>query len=166
MRHCAFVSFWRNVALATIVMTVGATVARAGGQPILRVNGGGTGLFIDPSVTPTDMGLTTNFSVGLSAYADGTAVGHFTCVVPRIVVVDGYYDSASYDSGTGLVTASGTGILYFPTFDPIPVCFTNTFIEGGPGVGVFTLSETSGFFPNYPNDVDSEVVIKGTIAVR
>jgi hypothetical protein len=102
----------------------------------VHVNGGGTGLFIDPSITPTDLGLTTNFAVGLKVHSDGSATGHFTCLIPGIVVIDGSYDAASYDSGTGIVTASGTATIYFPTGDPIPVDFTNTFSAGGPGVGV------------------------------
>jgi hypothetical protein len=160
--------FW-----AAVLMTAGAlslaypNLAPASDPAIVaQVNGGGTGLFIDPSVTPTDLGLFTNFSVGLTVYSDGSAKGHFTCLIPKIVVVDGHYDSATYDSDTGIVTASGIGILYFPTFDPIPVDFTNTFTEGGPGVGVFTLSETSGYFPNYPDDVDTEVVIVGKITIH
>jgi hypothetical protein len=153
------------VAAAALLLVCDPPPAAAG-PPVLNVDGGGTGLFIDPSVTPTDLGLTTNFAVGLSMYADGSAEGHFTCLIPGIVVVDGRYDEASYDSDTGIVTASGVGILYFPTFDPIPVLFTNTFIEGGPGVGVFTLSETSGYFPTYPTDVDTEVVIKGKITIH
>ena len=148
-------------AIAVSATPATALVARA-----VHVNGGGTGLFIDPSVTPTDMGLTTNFAVGLTVNSDGSATGHFTCLIPGIVVVDGHYDSATYDSGTGVVTASGVGILYFPTFDSIPVDFTNTFKAGGPGVGVFTLSETSGYFPNYPTDVDTEVVLKGNIKIK
>lgn len=132
----------------------------------LHVNGGGAGLFIDPSVTPTDMGLTTNFSVALTVYPDGSANGHFNCLVPGIVVINGHYDSATYDPDTGIVTASGVAIEVFPTFDTIVVEFTTTFRAGGPGVGIFTLSETSGFFPNYPEDVDTEVVIRGRISIR
>ena len=147
-------------------IAVAATPSTAPVDVAVQVNGGGTGLFVDPSVTPIDLGLTTNFAVGLTGYSDGSATGHFNCLIPGIVVIDGHYDSATVDSGTGIVTASGTGILYFPTFDPIPVDFTNTFTAGGPGVGVFTLSETSGYFPNYPTDVDTEVVLKGNIRIK
>jgi hypothetical protein len=137
-----------------------------GDDAVVHVNGGGVGLFIDPSVTPTDLGLTTNFSVGGTIYDDGSAKGHFMCLIPGIVVIDGHYTEGSYDSDSGVATVSGVAIIYFPTFDPIPVDFTNTFTEGGPGVGVFTLSETSGFFPNYPEDVDTEVVVRGVINLR
>ena len=147
-------------------ITVAAMPSTATPDAAVHVNGGGTGLFIAPSVTPIDLGLTTNFAVGLTVNSDGSAVGHFTCLIPGIVVIDGIYDSGSYDAGTGVATASGIGIIYFPTFDPIPVEFTNTFKAGGPGVGVFTLSETSGYFPNYPTDVDTEVVLRGTITIR
>jgi len=150
--------------LAAIAVT--ATPAPPPENPVLQVNGGGTGLFIDPSVTPTDMGLFTNFGVGLVMYSDGSATGHFTCMIPGIVVVDGLYDSASYDPDTGIVTASGIAREVFPQFDPIIVEFTTTFQAGGPGVGVFTLSDSSGYFPNYPDDVDTEVVIKGGIRIR
>jgi len=147
-------------------IAVAATPSTAQPGIVVHVNGGGTGLFIDPSVTPTDLGLTTNFAVGLRVYSDGSAGGHFTCLIPGIVVVDGHYDSATYDSETGIVTASGTGNLYFPRGETIPVDFTNTFQAGGPGVGMFTLSETSGYFPNYPEDVDTEVVIRGNIRIH
>lgn len=145
---------------------VAATPATAQADILVQVDGGGTGLFIDPSVTPTDLGLTTNFAVGLTIDADGSAKGHFACLIPGIVVIDGHYTDGSYDAETGIVTASGIGIIYFPNADPIVVEFTNTFSAGGPGVGVFTLSETSGYFPNYPEDVDTEVVIRGGIRIR
>jgi hypothetical protein len=146
-------------------LAVAAMPATAQAEIIVQVGGGGTGLFIDPSVTPTDLGLTTNFGVGLTAYDDGTAEGHFTCLIPGIVVVDGHYDSAVYDEDTGIVTASGSGVLYFPSFEPLPVDFTNTFKAGGPGVGVFTLYETSGYF-DVPPFIDTEIVIKGNITIR
>jgi hypothetical protein len=155
--------FWAAVLLTAGALSLGHPNFAAAANPVLQVNGGGTGLFIEPSVTPTDMDLTTNFGVGLQLYADGSADGHFMCIIQGIVVVDGHYDSATYDSATGIVTASGVGILYFPQFDPLPVEFTNTFKAGGPGEGIFTLSETSGYFPNYPTDVDTEVVLKGKI---
>jgi hypothetical protein len=132
----------------------------------VHVNGGGTGLFIDPSITPTDLGLTTNFAVGLTIHEDGTASGNFTCLVPGIVVIVGDYTAGSYDATTGVATASGNALIVFPTGGQIDVEFTNTFTSGGPGVGVFTLSETSGYFPNYPTDVDTEVVIAGKIKIH
>jgi hypothetical protein len=133
---------------------------------VVHVTGGGTGLFVEPSVTPTDEGLTTNFSVGAKIFADGSASGHFTCLIPRIVVIDGQYTEGSFDADTGIATLSGDAIIFFPTFDPILVEFTNTFQAGGPNDGVFTLSETSGFFPSYPTDVDTEVVVKGGIKIH
>ena len=154
------------VALAAAVCLAALPLTAAAANPVAQVNGGGTGLFIDPSVTPTDQGLFTNFGVGLLIYADGSATGHFTCMIPGIVVIDGHYTAGSYDADTGVATGSGVGIIYFPQFDPIPVLFTNTFTAGGPGVGVFTLSETSGYFPVYPDDVDTEVVSKGNITIR
>jgi hypothetical protein len=153
-------------ALLAAVSVAAFPAAVRGGDAVATVGGGGTGLFIDPSVTPTDQGLFTNFGVGLQIYADGSATGHFTCMIPGIVVVDGHYTAGSYDADTGVATGSGVGVIYFPQYDPIPVLFTNTFAAGGPGVGVFTLSETSGYFPNYPTDVDTEVVIKGKITIH
>ena len=164
---------WWAVAAAAVLMAGGVAALQAGGGPAVQVNGGGVGLFIDPSVTPTDQGFTTNFSVGASIYADGSAAGHFTCLVGGFVVINGHYDTGSIDSDTGIVTASGTGIEVFPHgFDgasekvTIPINFTTTFSAGGPGVGIFTLSEDSGFFPNYPDDVDTEVVVVGGIKIH
>ena len=162
MRKVSFLFAWALFA----AIAVAATPSTAQADIVVQVGGGGTGLFIDPSVTPTDLGLTTNFAVGLTAFSDGSATGHFTCLIPGIVVIEGLYAAASYDTDTGVVTASGIGIIYFPKFDPILVEFTNTFSAGGPGVGVFTLSETSGYFPNYPEDVDTEVVIRGRITIK
>jgi len=156
----------RTVALLAAVCLAALPHTAAAADPVVQVNGGGTGLFIDPSVTPTDQGLFTNFGVGLQIYADGSATGHFTCMIPGIVVIDGHYTEGSYDADTGVATGSGVGIIYFPQFDPIPVLFTTTFQAGGPGEGIFTLSETSGYFPNYPADVDTEVVSKGKITIR
>jgi hypothetical protein len=164
MQRFGFRKVWW--AAAAVVMAGGLAAVQAGGGPAVQVNGGGVGLFIDPSVTPTDQGLTTNFAVGAAIYGDGSANGHFTCLIPGIVEIVGKYTAGSYDAMSGVATLSGTAIIYFPTFDPIPVNFTNTFLEGGPGVGVFTLSEDSGYFPNYPTDVDTEVVVSGKINIH
>jgi hypothetical protein len=158
------------IGLVALVLcaVLAVTAARSTPPPddVVHVNGGGTGIFVDPSITPTDMGFFTNFGVGLTVHSDGTATGHFTCLIPGIVVVDGIYDAATYDSTTGIVTASGIALLVFPSFDPLIVEFTTTFREGGPGVGMFTLSDNSGFFPNYPTDVDTELVSKGQIKIH
>lgn len=74
-----------------------ATPATAQADILVQVDGGGTGLFIDPSVTPTDLGLTTNFAVGLTIDADGSAKGHFACLIPGIVVIDGHYTDGSQE---------------------------------------------------------------------
>ena len=140
--------------------------AQARGPAVVHVNGGGTGLFIDPSITPTDMGLTTNFSVGAKINADGSASGHFVCLVPGLLVINGHYTAGSYNATTGVATLSGDAIILFANGDDIDVDFTNTFRAGGPEVGVFTLSETSGYFPNYPTDVDTEVVVRGKITIH
>lgn len=100
------------------------------------------------------------------------AKGHFTCLIPGIVVVDGHYTNGSYDEDSGVATVWGVGNVYLfplngiPSTETIPVNFTNTFTAGGPGVGVFTLSEDSGYFPNYPTDVDTEVVVNGNIKIH
>ncbi len=158
----------RLVTLVAAVCLASLPIVAAASDPtiVAHVNGGGTGLFVPPSVTPTDMGITTNFAVGLTVYSDGSAKGHFTCLVPGFVVIVGLYDSASYDEVTGIATASGIGVVKLVNDITIPVCFTNTFKAGGPGVGIFTLSEDSGFFPVYPVDVDTEVVIKGKITIH
>ena len=141
--------------------------AEAGGPPdVVHVNGGGTGLFVEPSITPTDQGLTTNFSVGAKIFEDGSASGHFVCLIPGVLVINGQYTAGSFDTDTGVATLSGDAIIYFVGDEPILVEFTNTFTDGGAGVGGFTLSETSGFFPNYPEDVDTELVIKGRINIQ
>jgi hypothetical protein len=106
-----------------------------------------------------------SFSVGATVYHDG-ASGRFLCLIPGIVVIDGHYTEGTNNADSGIATVWGVAIIYFPTFDPFLVEFTNTFTDGGPGVGAFTLSETSGFFPNYPTDVDTEVVVRGTINIR
>lgn len=157
---------WTAAVAVLMMSSVAANVRADGPVAVVHVDGGGTGLFIDPSITPTDQGLTTNFGVGATIYSDGTAKGHFTCLIPTIVVVDGQYTQGSYDEESGVATLSGVGILYFPTFEPIPVEFTNTFQAGGAGVGILTLSETSGYFPDYPNDRDTEVVIRGGIVIK
>ena len=145
-------------------LTVAATPSTAQAADV-HVGGGGTGLFVDPSVTPTDMGLTTDFAVGLTVYSDGSATGHFTCLVPGIVVVDGRYVSASYNAMTGVVTASGIALNVFPGFDFLVTTFTTTFKAGGPGVGMFTLTDDSGYFAGAPF-IDTEVVRRGTIGIR
>ena len=146
-------------------IAVAATPSTAPVRVAARVTGGGTGLFIDPSVTPTDMGLTTNFAVGLTVHSDGSATGHFTCLIPGIVVIDGDYTAGSYDAGTGVATASGNALLVFPGGGFLVVTFTNTFKAGGPGVGEFTLTDDSGYFDVAPF-LDTEVVLKGTIKIK
>ena len=163
------VALFAAVALASVPFAASA----AGPTIVAQVNGGGTGLFVNPSVTPTDIGLFTNFGVGLTAYSDGSAKGHFTCVVPGYVVVEGYYDSATSNPETGIVTASGVALNIFPkgvsgmenTAEIYIVNFTNTFEAGGPGVGMFTLTDDSGFFDVAPF-LDTEVVVKGKITIK
>ena len=147
--------------LATFAATADRTEA-GGPKGALKVRGGGTGLFIDPSVTPTNMGLTTNFSVALTVNSDGSARGHFICLIPGTIVVNGTYSSASVDASTGIVTASGVATETFPGAGQITVNFTNTFKAGGVGVGQFTLTEDSGYF-DVPPFHDTEVVVAGHI---
>ena len=45
------------------------------------------------------------------------------------------------------------------------VNFTNTFEAGGRGVGIFTLTDTSGFFDIAPF-LDTEIVTKGDIKIK
>src|SRR5262249_52751154 len=102
----------------------------------------------------------------LKVNAEGSASGHFTCLIPGIIVVDGQYESGSYDPATGIVTASGTATEVFPSLESITVAFTNTFLAGGVGVGKFTFSDDSGYFPVYPDDFDTELVIEGKITIK
>lgn len=52
------------------------------------VSGGGTADFVAAPNSITTSGF-TDFSVGATVYDDGTAQGHFVCMIPAVVTISG-----------------------------------------------------------------------------
>ncbi len=150
------------VLLAGAVLMAVSVAARAADIDAM-VSGCGTADFVD---TPHSVNTTgyTNFSVGVTVYADGTAQGHFLCAIPAIVAISGEITHGCVNED-GSVTVSGLAHGYDHTipgiFTDLP--FTVTFYAGGPGTGGFDYRDESGFFG--PGQFDTELVRRGMVGI-
>jgi hypothetical protein len=153
----------RLLAVALVVaISVSARPAVAGDPEIdVRVSGGGVADFQDTPYAVNTTGY-TDFSVGATVYADGSATGSFVCMIPAVVIISG-------EVLEGTVNDDGSVTLYglahgWDSFIPGP--FTNlpfmvTLREGGPGVGGFDYRDDSGIFDD--DQFDTELVRRGMI---
>src|SRR5437867_3023413 len=110
-----------------------ARPAAAQGSPAAMVNGGGTAAFDDPRFE----GGTTQFSMGATVYADGSANGHFECIIKGVLSWSVMVTSGSLNPD-GSVTIAGPSIVHFAGGGTllIPDAFVIAY-DGGPGVGMF-----------------------------
>lgn len=152
-----------GVALLAVSGMAALPVAACAGDAIARVAGGGRADFVPHPKALNSTGF-TNFSVGVSVYDDGTASGHFVCVIPSVVIISLAVTEGTVN-GDGSVTVSGLG-HGFDSFIPGPfkdLPVTVTFREGGPGVGGFDYTDESGFFE--PDLFDTELITHGKIKI-
>jgi len=158
----------RSLALAAVALAVmfAISIAVAQGRVVATVGGGGTGVFDVPS-NPC-FGAVTKFAVSGVVHTDGSASGHFECVVTGGKAAGGLYLSATITSGTingdGSVTLSGPGLFHQLGTPSFPVNYTVTVTAGGPGVGGFCLLGETSCVP--PPGCDHEVLVDGNISIK
>lgn len=142
------------VGLALVISGRPATAT----MPVVTVTGGGRATF-DPGEELE--GMETKFSVGAQLYGDGSANGHFNCLVEGIVVIAGDVLSGKMNPD-GSVTLEGLATwadTEFGIFRNEP--FVVTLEAGGPGVGHFVYADRiTG------PDGDAETVSHGQIKIN
>src|SRR5262245_9042261 len=156
------------LSLGVGVLLVWSVVARPvsveAATAVAMVSGGGTGDFV---ATPNSVNTSgfTDFSIGATVYDDGTAHGHFVCMVPAVVTISGDILGGRRNAD-GSVTVWGLahGYDHFLKSTFVNMGFTATFREGRAGTGAFDYRDESGFFP-LPTQFDTEVVRRGMIRI-
>lgn len=123
--------------LFSLILVVSGRPATAA-TPLVTVSGGGRATF-DPGEELE--GLETKFSVGAQLNEDGSAAGHFNCLIEGVVVLTGDVLSGHMNPD-GSVTLEGLGTvvdLEFGIFRNEP--FSVTMEAGGPGEGHFVYTD-------------------------
>ena len=136
------------------VLAAVPAVAQKGGT---KVNGGGIAAFVDPRFG----GGITSFSVGATVNGDGSANGHFECVIAGLL---SWHITATGGTvnGDGSVTITGPSIVHFAGGGTFELDAFITFYAGGAGVGMFCAGP-----PTFPDtDCDVEVVQSGMIFIH
>jgi hypothetical protein len=127
------------------------------------VSGGGTADFVATPNSITTSGF-TDFSVGATVYDDGTAQGHFVCMIPAVVTISGDIVGGRRNAdGSVTVWGLARGYDHFFKTTFVNMGFTATFREGHAGAGGFDYRDESGFF--LPTQFDTEVVRRGMIRI-
>ena len=127
------------------------------------VSGGGTADFVATANSVNTSGF-TDFSIGATVYDDGTAQGHFVCMVPAVVTISGDIVGGRRNAdGSVTVWGLARGYDHFFKTTFVNMTFTATFREGRAGVGGFDYRDESGFFN--PTQFDTEVVRRGMIKI-
>ena len=144
------------VAILMAVITLSPLPAVA--QGATKVTGGGTGTFGADLDGDGDIDG-SQFGMGIVIWEDGSAQGHFECLMAGtsdifglpLMAVEGEVASGS-DNGDGSATFSGVSTVNLGNgqiFTGVP--FEVTVTEGGPGVGTLTLT-VIGAFDGVPGD--------------
>lgn len=144
------------VTILTLAITLPPLPASARGST--RVTGGGTGTFGADLDGDGDIDG-SQFGIGVTIRADGSAQGHFLCLMAGrsdilglpVMAVQGQVTEGSDNAG-GSVTFSGTGSVNLGNgqiFTGVP--FTVTVTAGEPEVGTLQLT-VIGAFDGVPGD--------------
>src|SRR5262245_18493875 len=130
---------------------------------IAMVSGGGTADFVTTPNSVTTSGY-TDFSIGVTVYSDGTAKGHFVCMVPAVVTISGdIVGGVRQADGSVKVYGLARGYDHFLKTTFVNMAFTATFREGKPAVGGVGYGDESGFSGS--GQFDTEVVRRGMIKI-
>ena len=157
----------RVISVSVVVVLIGLLLLvgyAAAASPITQVNGGGTAEIVD-SQFPEAIGTVTNFAVSAKVYEDGTATGHFTCVIPPFVTVSGTVEEGWFlggDPSTVRLVGTSKVVDHFGGNPPavVPDFFILTLTEGGPGEGGFDYTDS------VVTEGDTEVLLTGRIDIR
>jgi hypothetical protein len=148
----------KRLMLLLAVMAITLLPLSAVAQGGMRVTGGGTGTFGADLDGDGDIDG-SQFGMGVTIRADGSAQGHFLCLMAGrsdilglpIMAVQGQVTEGS-DNGDGSVTFSGSGTVNLGNgqiFTGVP--FTVTVTAGDPDVGTLQLT-VIGAFDGVPGD--------------
>jgi len=135
-------------------------------RQVAIVTGGGVAGFDE-----TGGEVTSTFGIGVTIYSDGTAMGHFECLVQGIVSINAKPTQGRVNAD-GSVTFSGFGKVNCPGGpNDDPACQDVTFevtVEsgGGPGVGHFTYFDSFLAGGGGDGTPDPETVQVGEIRIR
>jgi len=147
------------LALSTLLSGQQANAASAA-----HVTGGGTGTFGADLDGDGDIEA-SQFGFGAVVYADGSATGHFNCLMAGrsdilglgLMAVEGKITSGSVNGNTATLSGTASVLLTRSTLPGVPegkftLPFTVTVTAGGPGAGGMSLS-VIGAFDGAPGDV-------------
>lgn len=151
-----------------------------------HVTGGGTGTF-DADLDGDGDVEASQFGIGAVIHADGSAKGHFNCLMAgrsdilglALMAVQGKITSGSVSGNTATLSGTASVLLTRSTLEGVPegkfaLPFTVTVIAGGPGAGGMSLT-VIGAFDGAPGDVvaangnydlAAETVRSGGITIR
>jgi hypothetical protein len=141
-----------------LLLALSFTPRPASAQGTVRVTGGGTGTF-DADLDGDGDIDGSQFGIGVTIRANGSAKGHFLCLMAGrsdilglpVMAVQGPVDEGTVN-GNGSATFSGVGSVNLGNgtiFNGIP--FDVTVTAGGPGVGTLQLT-VIGAFDGVPGD--------------
>jgi hypothetical protein len=152
----------RLLTVLILAVVIVPTHAIAAGST--HVNGGGRGT-VDGGVTPF-----SQFGFGISIAPEGSAQGHFTCLMAGssvfpgfepLMMVEGEVSSGSANVGAGTAQFFGSGTLNLGPSGTMPAVFRIDVTEGGAGVGTLTLSVLNLLF-----FLPTETVMHGRISIQ
>lgn len=149
MRSCLSV-----LAAALLAAAVPATARAA--DPVAVATGGGVAEFTS-AANPALVGATSAFGLSAQVNADGSATGHFTCVIPGVLALTADVSFGSVNDD-GSVTVAGDFDLHFAgggTLSGLP--YELTVHAGGAGDGSFVFC--------HPLGCDVEVITAGRLNV-
>jgi len=145
----------------SLALTLGAANAAQAAPIVAQVGGGGIAVFDAPDAAQY-LGMTTPFGIGVTLRSDGSAMGHFECLITGVLANSVHVTSGSVNAD-GSVTFSGPGTVHFAG-GGVFLCPLETIVvtAGGPGVGTFCIG------PPSPGDTvcDHETVVNGNISIH
>jgi hypothetical protein len=154
----------KRLVLLLIGVAVGLFPSSAAAADPIHVNGGGEGSLVG---TPF-----SHFGLGVIVYPDGSARGHFECLMSGqtafpgfepLMAVEGQIQSGVATAGTNNDTATlfGVGTLNLGPSGKMDATFMVNLTEGGPGEGILQLTVLTPPFP-----VPPETVSDGRISIH
>jgi hypothetical protein len=144
------------------VLTAAALGSPAAASTAVEANGGGLG-------TITGSEPFSQFGFGVHFAGDGSARGHFTCLMAGsaafpsfepLMKVDGDVTQGSADVTDGSAEFTGSGTLNLGPSGRMDARFRVRVTRGGAGVGTLTLTVLDPVFP-----LPTEHVLRGRISI-
>jgi hypothetical protein len=143
----------------SVALTLGAIQPAQAAPVVAVVSGGGTAIFDDPRFAEGGL-VGTQFGMGVTVQSDGSAKGHFECIIKGVLALS--MTATSGYCANGSVTFSGPAIVHFAGGGTVSFTAGVTATAGGPEVGTFCLSP-----PTFADtECDHETVVDGRITIN